>query len=149
MTDFHINLRVLRKHSSIFQTALNSIISLVGAKIIEDAPAKPNAASPGRPGRKPKAQGSKTKTGTVKATKLAKAKKPASKKPGSKKPSFVAVLIKSMRNEAGLSQKALADKMGIAQNTVSLLESGRQKPKLDLAIKLGKALGTEHQKFLA
>jgi plasmid maintenance system antidote protein VapI len=38
--------------------------------------------------------------------------------------------------------------MGVYQNTISLLELGRQKLNLDMAVKLGKALGTGYQKFM-
>jgi putative transcriptional regulator len=144
----NINLNVPRKQLSTVKEALNAIFDLAGLKPspgkIEDPKSSPLA----KRGRPAKNQTPKTKKGQIKPAKPAKTKKTPGRHPIVKNPSKIASLIRSLRTEAGMSQKALASKMGVYQNTISLLEIGKQKPNVDMAVKLGKALGTEHQKFL-
>ncbi len=60
--------------------------------------------------------------------------------------------IKELRIERGLSQKQLADKIGVATNTISQYENGKSKTSIDvlanLAVELdttaGFLLGLEH-----
>ena len=49
--------------------------------------------------------------------------------------------IKKLRKERGLTQKALADKCGIAQITVRQYEAGKRQPKLESIYKISSALG--------
>ena len=49
-------------------------------------------------------------------------------------------IIKERRREAKLSQKELADKVGVARNTVTYWEKGRSKPAPDVVPKLCEAL---------
>lgn len=44
--------------------------------------------------------------------------------------------IKELRNELEMSQKVLAEKIGIKQNTVAQYESGTAKPSLEVLAKL-------------
>jgi len=44
--------------------------------------------------------------------------------------------LKVLRGEAGLSQAALADRLGVSRQTVNALETGRYDPSLPLAFSL-------------
>ena len=48
--------------------------------------------------------------------------------------------IKELRKECELSQKTLADKIGVAQNTIAQYESGIAKPSLEVLVKLAQIL---------
>jgi DNA-binding XRE family transcriptional regulator len=146
--DLNINLNVPRKQLSAVKEALNAIFDLAGLKPSSGNIEKQKPAPAAKPGRPPKGRTPKTKKGQIKPAQKAKITKAVTQKKASKTLPKVAALIRSLRIEAGMSQKTLGGKMGVYQNTVSLLEIGKQKPNLDMAIKLGKALGTEHQKFL-
>lgn len=50
--------------------------------------------------------------------------------------------IKELRIERGLSQKQLADKIGVATNTVSQYESGKSKTSIDILANLAIELDT-------
>ncbi len=50
--------------------------------------------------------------------------------------------IKELRIERGLSQKQLADKIGVATNTVSQYESGKSKTSIDVLANLALELDT-------
>ena len=50
--------------------------------------------------------------------------------------------IKELRIERGLSQKQLADKIGVAANTVSQYESGKSKTSIDVLANLAVELDT-------
>jgi len=50
--------------------------------------------------------------------------------------------IKELRQESGLSQKALAAKVGIAQNTLAQYENGTSKTSIDVLVNLAVALET-------
>lgn len=50
--------------------------------------------------------------------------------------------IKELRCELGLSQKQLAEKIGVATNTVSQYESGTSKTSIDVLANLSVALDT-------
>jgi len=57
-------------------------------------------------------------------------------------------LIKA-RSEQGLTQKELADKIGIPQSNISRLESGNYNPSIAFLQKIAKALGKKvHVKFM-
>ena len=47
----------------------------------------------------------------------------------------VAKNIKRIRQEKGLTQKELGEKLGISQEAISLMEIGARKPKVDTAKK--------------
>jgi len=50
-------------------------------------------------------------------------------------------VIKTLRQEKGLSQKALAEQVGVTDAYITMLESGKRKnPSLDILKKLAKAL---------
>ena len=55
--------------------------------------------------------------------------------------------IKEKREKLGISQKALAEKVGISQSFLCDIEQGRCKPSLDTAVKLAKALKIKNIKF--
>lgn len=44
--------------------------------------------------------------------------------------------LKALRGEVGLSQAALADRLGVSRQTVNALETGRYDPSLPLAFSL-------------
>lgn len=44
--------------------------------------------------------------------------------------------IKELRVECEMSQKVLADKVGVAQNTIAQYEKGTAKPSLEVLVKL-------------
>ena len=51
-------------------------------------------------------------------------------------------MIKTLRQEKGLSQKALAEQVGVTDAYITMLESGKRKnPSLDILKKIAKALG--------
>ena len=51
-------------------------------------------------------------------------------------------MIKTLRQEKGLSQKALAEQIGVTDAYITMLESGKRKnPSLEVLKKLAKALG--------
>jgi DNA-binding XRE family transcriptional regulator len=118
--ELNINLKVPRKQYPKVEEALTAVLEVAGLKFVTGKSEKPKAPSARKPGRPPAAASKAPKT---------------------------AVLIRDLRNKAGLSQKSLADKLGVRQNTVSLLETGRQKPNLDTAIKLGQIFETPHRNF--
>lgn len=49
--------------------------------------------------------------------------------------------LKVLRAEAGLSQAALADQLGVSRQTVNALETGRYDPSLPLAFSLAALFG--------
>lgn len=51
------------------------------------------------------------------------------------------VTLKTLRLKAGLSQKELADNVGIQQPNISEMECGKRKPTLDTVRRLAEALG--------
>lgn len=55
--------------------------------------------------------------------------------------------IKEKREKLGISQKALAKKVGISQSFLCDIEQGRCKPSLVTALKLAKALKVKDIKF--
>ena len=168
--------KLLRKQLSLANEALNVVMDLVGLKpVMDDKPktspapkaarttkAKPGPKPKAKPGPKPKAKpGLKPKPDKVKPAPKKQAKlaaKPKAKpkaKPASgrrtaaaPKVSKTSALLRVLRTKAGLSQKSLADKLSTSQNTISLLESGKQKPNVDMAIKLGQILGTPFQDLM-
>lgn len=48
-----------------------------------------------------------------------------------------------IRNELGISQKELADKVGTRQSAISRLESGEYNPSIEFLYKVAQALGKE------
>jgi len=53
----------------------------------------------------------------------------------------LAANLKRLREEAGLSQKALAEASGVPRPTIAHLESGQANPTLSVALKVASALG--------
>ncbi|MDK6814825.1 helix-turn-helix transcriptional regulator [Corynebacterium sp. UMB6689] len=51
--------------------------------------------------------------------------------------------LKYYRARSGLSQKALAEEIGVARQTVNMIENDRYNPSLELCIALAKALDTD------
>lgn len=51
-------------------------------------------------------------------------------------------IIKQLRQKKGLSQKELADKVGLTQQAIALLENGKRKLEFDLFIEILDKLGT-------
>jgi transcriptional regulator with XRE-family HTH domain len=59
-------------------------------------------------------------------------------------------VIKTLRQEKGLSQKALAEQVGVTDAYITMLESGKRKnPSLEILKKLAKALGVPVTELLA
>ena len=57
--------------------------------------------------------------------------------------------VQRLRSKRKMSQKALADKVGISVSYVSMLERGQRSPQLETVEALAGALGTTPQKLLA
>ncbi|MCX5732381.1 MAG: helix-turn-helix transcriptional regulator [Deltaproteobacteria bacterium] len=57
--------------------------------------------------------------------------------------------IRRLREKKKLSQKALADKVGISVSYVSMLERGQRSPPLETIEKMAKALGVPAASLLA
>ena len=55
--------------------------------------------------------------------------------------------IKEKRERLGISQKELAEKVGISQSFLCDIEQGRSKPSIDTAIKIAQVLNVTEIKF--
>jgi transcriptional regulator with XRE-family HTH domain len=55
---------------------------------------------------------------------------------------YYAIRIKEEREEQNMTQKFLAEKVGVTQQTISNIENGVCSPSLDLFIRITKALKT-------
>lgn len=55
--------------------------------------------------------------------------------------------LKLIRETLGLTQQELANKCGVIRQTIAEYESGRIKPSVEVAKRLGNALGIEWSKF--
>jgi len=51
--------------------------------------------------------------------------------------------VKEYRTELKISQIKLASEIGVARQTINMIENDKYNPSLDLCIKLAKALGTD------
>ncbi len=56
--------------------------------------------------------------------------------------------VRKLRGKKKLSQKTLADKIGISVSYVSMLERGQRSPPLDMLEKVAKALGVTPNSLL-
>lgn len=61
----------------------------------------------------------------------------------------VGAIIRAKRKEAGLTQKELASKIGVAQNTIAHYETGIRTPKLNQLTEIAKALNLSATTFLS
>jgi DNA-binding XRE family transcriptional regulator len=61
----------------------------------------------------------------------------------------VANRIEELRNAAGLSRQALADKVDVHYQTIGYIERGEYSPSLVLALKISKALGQPVEKVFS
>jgi transcriptional regulator with XRE-family HTH domain len=57
-------------------------------------------------------------------------------------------VVKSRREGLGLTQRSLAEKLGIEASHVAFIESGRRKPSLKLVARLADTLGLDRQNTL-
>lgn len=62
-------------------------------------------------------------------------------KPGSRYDLYVANKIRILRQRAGMTQKQLAEAMGVTESLIRAYESGRRHPKLTTIGRFSKALG--------
>ena len=60
----------------------------------------------------------------------------------------VSVVLRTLREEAGLTQEELALEAGIERNYVSLIELGRNQPTITMIFKLAKALNIKPSKLM-
>lgn len=51
--------------------------------------------------------------------------------------------VRMFRQQKNLSQNDLAKKIGVARQTINLIENDKYNPSLDLCIRLAKTLGTD------
>ena len=51
--------------------------------------------------------------------------------------------VKEYRLTLGISQLALAKRIGVSRQTINMIENGRYNPSLNLCINLAKELGTD------
>lgn len=56
--------------------------------------------------------------------------------------------LREVRLQKGFNQGQLADKSGITQGTISLLEAGISSPSLDTALKIARALGVSVEELV-
>src|SRR5216683_4783726 len=56
--------------------------------------------------------------------------------------------LKSRREALGLTQRSLAQKLGVEASHVAFIESGRRKPSLKLVARIADTLGLERQEVL-
>jgi transcriptional regulator with XRE-family HTH domain len=59
-----------------------------------------------------------------------------------------AARLKELREQAGLTQQQLADRVGMSRFGIAQFEQGRNKPSLESAVALAEALGVECTAFL-
>ena len=120
-----VTLKIAKKKFPLVSEALTAVLALAGQQVSLEKPRAAKVAVPARRPGRPKAAKSRRTSGE---------KKPASPE--------TAALIRDLRAKAGLSQKALADKSGVSQNQISLLETGKQRLSPVLAKKLGRLFKT-------
>jgi transcriptional regulator with XRE-family HTH domain len=65
-----------------------------------------------------------------------------------KQTSKLGEFLKTRREALGLTQRALAQKLGVEASHVAFIESGRRKPSLKLVARLGDTLGLDRQQLL-
>jgi transcriptional regulator with XRE-family HTH domain len=58
------------------------------------------------------------------------------------------LMLKGSRSKAGLTQKQVADALGISQNHISEMESGKRPIGKVMALRLAKFFKTDYRKFL-
>lgn len=51
--------------------------------------------------------------------------------------------VRGLREQKGLSQTALAAEIGVARQTINLIENNKYNPSLDLCLKIAWVLGTD------
>jgi putative transcriptional regulator len=51
------------------------------------------------------------------------------------------VRVAQARQQAGFSQQALADKLGVGRQSIARIEAGRQVPSVDVAMAIASAVG--------
>lgn len=51
--------------------------------------------------------------------------------------------VRELRERKGLSQTALAAEIGVARQTINLIENNKYNPSLDLCLKIAWVLGTD------
>ena len=49
--------------------------------------------------------------------------------------------VRSLREQLGLSQKALGERLGVSRQTINSIENGRYDPSLSLALGIGRLFG--------
>jgi len=162
MQELHLDLRVPKKQFKFVDQAINSVLQLAGATVslasdlpprvaTEQAKAKAAPGRRGRPRTVNKIDGAvaprKKTTAKTKPSKPRRPKTYTAPKRGVNFPNTAAI-VKSLRTEAGLSQKKLADSMGVYQHYISAIESGKKRLTPDLANKLSAAFGQGPEKFL-
>jgi transcriptional regulator with XRE-family HTH domain len=60
---------------------------------------------------------------------------------------FFAIRLRELREQAGLTQGALAERSGLASGTIRQLESGRREPSFETAAKIAVGLGVSLAAF--
>lgn len=60
----------------------------------------------------------------------------------------VAIAFHGARLRLGLTQKQMAEKIGLSQSDVSKIEKGEREISRKLAMRIGKALGIDYRRFL-
>jgi len=73
---------------------------------------------------------------------------PRAAKPGSSGRIRLAALLKTHRNNLGLTQQSLAQKLGVRASHIALLENARRRPSLGLIVRLATALGLDGRELL-
>jgi putative transcriptional regulator len=58
-------------------------------------------------------------------------------------------LLRTGRTTLGLTQQAVAESVGVRSSYVSLLENGRRKPSLNVAVRIADIIGIERDQFLS
>lgn len=56
--------------------------------------------------------------------------------------------LRALRQEAGLTQQQLAERLGMLPTNITRLETGGRQPSWDLVVRLAKALGVPTDSFL-
>ncbi|MDR3038527.1 MAG: helix-turn-helix domain-containing protein [Candidatus Adiutrix sp.] len=127
--DFH--LKVAQNRFPLVSDALTAVLALAGHKI-----------RPARPGRPDKPGKMKEK---VSAEKVA-APETITDSPVSEAQADSP--LRALRLSQGLSQRAMAEKLGLAQTDISTLETGKRALTRDMAKRIGKTFKTSYRALL-
>ena len=130
--DFH--LKVAQNRFPLVSDALTAVLALAGHKIRPARPGRPD--KPSKPG-KMKEKGSAEKVAAPETMTDSPVSEAQADSP-----------LRALRLSQGLSQRAMAEKLGLAQTDISTLETGKRALTRDMAKRIGKTFKTSYRALL-